>query len=362
MTTYRDSLIIAMALFLCLDTAVIAARLFVRTRVLSRAFGRDDFVLCLTYVGYVIHCGLEAASMHYGYAAPDGEHRSYYNKTTATKLLFENQLVIYICAGLVKLGVALVLLRLVTKRGLRILLYGSMVVVVIWTVVMTLYASYFCATKGSSNWAGSTTCATVGFVRTGSNIFIDYFYAFLPIYILWNVQMSSKLKMSVVLLLGLGAFASSATIVKLVIIVRLQTAKGAAADALHFDLLLWADIELGIAFFAASAAALRPLFVKVPKVWGSYFSKGSSSRVPKYFSKPSSKGTRHTSTSASYPQGTGPYVQVGVGGASAKDLEMDRLDVAGKKSILKTVTLAVSTETREHGEENKDPFKAGEIV
>lgn len=50
MTTYRDSLIVAMVLFLLLDTAVIGARLLVRTRLLSRAFGRDDFILCLTYV------------------------------------------------------------------------------------------------------------------------------------------------------------------------------------------------------------------------------------------------------------------------------------------------------------------------
>lgn len=56
MTTYRDSLIVAMAMFLCLDTAVVAARLYVRTRVLSRAFGRDDFVLCLTYVSGCTTC------------------------------------------------------------------------------------------------------------------------------------------------------------------------------------------------------------------------------------------------------------------------------------------------------------------
>lgn len=67
------------------------------------------------------------------------------------------------------------LLRLVTKRGLRILLYGSMVVVVAWTIVMTLYASYFCVQSGSSNWAGSKTCEAVGFFRTSSNIVIDYF-------------------------------------------------------------------------------------------------------------------------------------------------------------------------------------------
>lgn len=63
--------------------------------------------------------------------------------------------------------------------------------------------------------------------------------------------------------------ASSATIAKLVIIVRLSTAKGAEAVGLHYDLLLWADIELGMAIFAAAAAALRPLLKHVPAILGS---------------------------------------------------------------------------------------------
>lgn len=113
------------------------------------------------------------------------------------QLLFENQLVIYICAGLVKIGVAFVLLRLVTKRGLRLLLYGSMVVVVAWTIVMTLYASYFCASSGSSNWAGSKTCEAVGYFRTSSNIVIDYFCKFT---VLRPFYESSKIQ-SVVLIL-----------------------------------------------------------------------------------------------------------------------------------------------------------------
>lgn len=103
--------------------------------------------------------------------------------------------------------------------------------------------------------------------------------------------------------------ASSATIVKLVTIVELQTAKGAKATALHYNLLLWADIELGMAIFAASSAALRPLLRRVPTIWDSYISKGSS------------RAREASATSGSHGV-AGPYVQFG--GASAEDIELGR--------------------------------------
>lgn len=46
---------------------------------------------------------------------------------------------------------------------------------------------------------------------------------------------------------------------KLVILVKLQTTEGYQQDWLHYQMLVWADVELGLAIFAASAAALRPL-------------------------------------------------------------------------------------------------------
>ncbi|OTB07370.1 hypothetical protein M426DRAFT_268647 [Hypoxylon sp. CI-4A] len=261
----RDNLIAAMAVFLVVDTVAMAARLYVRTKMLTRGFGWDDVVLLTTYLGFIISCAMGFTSMQYGYAAAD--EQPYYDKTKATRFLFANQLTLYISAGLVKIAVALVLYRLASTKRLRWVLLGSMGVVTVWTIVMTLFASWPCAQSGSSNWAGSKTCTQVGYFRTITNIFIDYFYALLPIYMLRKVKMGIRLKVSVLLLLGLGAFASSATIVKLVIIVRLSTAKGAEAQALHYDLLLWADIELGMATFAASAAALRPLLKHIPDIW-----------------------------------------------------------------------------------------------
>lgn len=117
---------------------------------------------------------------------------------------YANQLTVYIDSGLVKLAVALVLLRLATTRALRWLLITSMVVVVVWTIVMTIYASYLCAGTGSSSYAGSKTCNFVGYFRTTSNIVIDYFYALLPVYMFWDVKLRLTLKLSVMALLGLG--------------------------------------------------------------------------------------------------------------------------------------------------------------
>lgn len=54
--------------------------------------------------------------------------------------------------------------------------------------------------------------------------------------------------------------ASAATIAKLVILVRLlSTPTGYQQDWLHYQLLIWADAELGLAIFCSSIAALRPL-------------------------------------------------------------------------------------------------------
>lgn len=54
MGTYRDSLIAAMVVFLVINTLAISARLYVRMRLLTRAIGLDDLMLCLVFVSFPI--------------------------------------------------------------------------------------------------------------------------------------------------------------------------------------------------------------------------------------------------------------------------------------------------------------------
>lgn len=50
---------------------------------------------------------------------------------------------------------------------------------------------------------------------------------------------------------------------------RLSTENKESQEILHYQLLIWADVELGLAIFCASAAALRPLLRRFPMIWGS---------------------------------------------------------------------------------------------
>lgn len=50
---------------------------------------------------------------------------------------------------------------------------------------------------------------------------------------------------------------------------RLPNAGAEAQTILHYQLLIWADVELGLAIFCASAAALRPLLRRFSRIWGS---------------------------------------------------------------------------------------------
>lgn len=50
---------------------------------------------------------------------------------------------------------------------------------------------------------------------------------------------------------------------------RLSTEDKESQEILHYQLLIWADVELGLAIFCASAAALRPLLRRFPGIWGS---------------------------------------------------------------------------------------------
>ncbi|KAK6075476.1 integral membrane family protein [Seiridium cupressi] len=287
MPFYRDSIIAALVVFLVLDGAAMAGRVFVRTKLITRGFGYDDAALCLTFLGYIFVCATCWTSMAYGFGAED--EQPYYDKRKATQYYFATQLCCYISSGLVKLAVALVLIRLANTKILRWLLYISIVICAIWTVVMTLFTSWLCASSGTSNYAGSQTCGVVGQFRTISNIFIDYFYALLPVYMLWKVQMGLRIKITAMFLLSLGIFASSATIVKLVIITRLRTAEGKEEEDLHYQLLLWAINELGLAIFAASAAALRPLLLHYSALFGSIY------------------GRSHNKSHNSNSDATGPY-------------------------------------------------------
>jgi hypothetical protein len=82
-----------------------------------------------------------------------------------------------------------------------------------------------------------------------------------PIPLLWNVQIDLRVKISIIALLGLGIFASTAAIVRLTVTLNLS----ATTDFLYYAMPVaaWAHAELGLGVILANLSALRPLLEKM---------------------------------------------------------------------------------------------------
>ncbi|PNP48311.1 hypothetical protein TGAMA5MH_00594 [Trichoderma gamsii] len=81
--------------------------------------------------------------------------------------------------------------------------------------------------------------------------------ALLPIPMLWSVKMTPQAKATVIIILGLGIFASVATLIR----IRYLTVMKDLDDLLFAatQVMTWTVIEPGVAIIAASLATIRPL-------------------------------------------------------------------------------------------------------
>lgn len=110
-----------------------------------------------------------------------------------------------VISGTVKISVALVLYRLDTRPLIRAIIVFDIATCCVWTIATTLVFSLFC-------WQGDpyygaidkTTCKNTGYGRESLYISYDVFHIILPVFILWKVQISRVLKLSVIGLFSIG--------------------------------------------------------------------------------------------------------------------------------------------------------------
>lgn len=85
----------------------------------------------------------------------------------------------------------------------------------------------------------------------------DWTLGLLPVTILWDVKMGWGTKAMLVFLLGLGALASTATLVRLSVIYHIIDLSDFLWDTL--GIAIWSTVEPGVALFAVGLATIRPL-------------------------------------------------------------------------------------------------------
>jgi hypothetical protein len=108
-----------------------------------------------------------------------------------------------VISGVVKISVALVLYRLDSRPVVRAIIIIDIVTCVIWNLVTSFVLALGCM-KLSPYMINMKVCENTYYSQETSYVVYDVFHVLLPIYILWDVQISKTLKVSVVGLFSVG--------------------------------------------------------------------------------------------------------------------------------------------------------------
>ncbi|KXJ85063.1 hypothetical protein Micbo1qcDRAFT_106274, partial [Microdochium bolleyi] len=240
------------------------------------SMGYDDYTMGVAFLGFVIFVAMELRAVDLGIGATRIEPG--FDMMEAAKYFTCAQVVYILATGLSKIGIGLVLLRLSDKAGMtlvRWLLLSTMAVVGATSIGVGLLFALQCRPLSVAWGVGVGTCISTetiglgGIVLSVVDMAVSWFYALLPVYMLWKVQLKTKLKIFVLVLLGFGAVSSISTIMRLKFVIeisQMEESYGLAAAKtiqLSLEATLYSIAEIGLSIFAASLTALRPLLIKL---------------------------------------------------------------------------------------------------
>ncbi|RGP73766.1 hypothetical protein FLONG3_6187 [Fusarium longipes] len=165
----------------------------------------------------------------------------------------------------IKLSIGVFLLRLSVKKVYNWIIWISLAIITIWSLVLWFWNLFQC-NPVEMQWdfriedghcVSADQIVSAAYAISVMTVLSDWLYALLPIPMLWSVKMTKQAKATVIVILGLGIFASVATLVRLRFLADLTDTE----DILFAgtDAMVWTLIEPGVAIIASSLATIRPL-------------------------------------------------------------------------------------------------------
>ncbi|KAJ0116147.1 hypothetical protein J7T55_005093 [Diaporthe amygdali] len=253
--------------FLVLTFFSVGLRTYVRG-VLTKSFMADDWLMLASQAVFTVSCtfillGVDIGLGRHNRSLPQGqeiEALKWQALATATYVL--NMMFI-------KLSIGFFLLRLAMQKRYLYTIYGTMFVVLIWSLALFLWDIFQCSpvpaqwdyTIPNLKCVSAQEVVNAAYSLSVMTILTDWLFALLPIPMIWHVKMSAQAKATVVVVLGLGIFASIATLIRLKFLSDLTD----TTDILFAgtEAMVWTLVEPGVAIVASSLVTIRPLLRKM---------------------------------------------------------------------------------------------------
>ena len=173
----------------------------------------------------------------------------------------------FVAAGMaIKASIGVMLLRLAISKAHRWIIYTSIAITEIYSCVFLSIFIFQCnpsryfwtiITGAEGSCINPQVIVGAFYAYTAVACITDWTFAILPAFLVMGLQMGSREKASVILILSTGILASIASIARIPYV-------GAMADRDDFlyavsDTAIWTGVEIGLGVMAACCATLRPL-------------------------------------------------------------------------------------------------------
>ncbi|KAK5114349.1 hypothetical protein LTR62_002601 [Meristemomyces frigidus] len=270
--------------FLGAALLTVILRTYVRARIM-KALGPDDYVIVLatllTMAVFACFVGESRSGVgrHNVCVAPMDMVRQ-------AKWEFFHGISVVTGVVLVKISIALFLLRLAPRKSWRTFLWCAIAFLVCFCISCLGTLIFACTpiaasldprlrADPSTKCFSSSTYGFIGLFNSIINILTDVLFAVLPIPIILKLQINLRAKISLVFILALGFTACAAGVVK----ATLQTKFLSQPDSLwHDSFNVWNMIELCLGILAASLPSLKPLFARFIETTRTILGASGSSR------------------------------------------------------------------------------------
>ncbi|KAF2833879.1 hypothetical protein CC86DRAFT_462135 [Ophiobolus disseminans] len=245
---------------LVLSWIVFPIRVGVRTW--RKTWGLDDYFMLVGIVLFSVTAALCIACCFYG-SGQFARALSLLTIARGVKMFYIAEYFYAVSAMFIKFSIAVALLRIAENRRsfewvLWILIGLTFIAALVFCVGIANICHPINTLWGESDGKCNLQLNTnVSLFFSAMEIMTDSSLSILPAFLLWNIQMKPKVKVSVAIMLALGSFASCATIIRL----KYLTLYSDPGEFMYGTgkIGFWSLIELGIGIVAGSLPALRPL-------------------------------------------------------------------------------------------------------
>ncbi|KIW05016.1 uncharacterized protein PV09_04172 [Verruconis gallopava] len=252
--------------FLVLPWIAVVARCYVRIQMI-KSFAADDWLAVVTLLLLTVYASLILAGVSWGV----GKHvfeLTVHQQVTAMKIWYWGENIYIITATVMRIAVGAFLLRIAVKKSHRSVIYGLLAINFVFNLYFLIFTIFQCTpirgfwSRAAGEQADCRTKIAVDstFASSAISAIIDWVFGVLPVFILWDLNVSTKKKVGLAVIMGLGVLASAGPLVRIPYTMSLTSTHDFLYDTV--DVGLWSFVEPGLGLTVISVLCLRPLFVK----------------------------------------------------------------------------------------------------